>query len=278
MVDQSSITSASRRRCAILPATCPSTSHTSFRAQVVAAFRAVDRGQFVDDEESKEAIYMDMPFRHGRLHLSAPSIYAAALEALELEEGHSVLNVGSGTGYMASLISHIAGRRAIHVGIELHQELVDHARQKLDGLGHTHVQLHCGSCFALDPEASMRFERIYVGAGVAALASPLPHAPRRRDHRRAISGPDGSQRLLKAQRISESHFQVGTQFRNSANLRNSLRRPTSPLTGEGAAIGAVHAAHLADGRPPAHRAARADVDARGAPTFPAALATRCARC
>ena len=42
-------------------------SHHSFRAQVVAAFRAVDRGQFVDDEESKEAIYMDMPFRHGRL-------------------------------------------------------------------------------------------------------------------------------------------------------------------------------------------------------------------
>ena len=198
-------------------------SHHSFRAQVVAAFRAVDRGQFVDDEESKEAIYMDMPFRHGRLHLSAPSIYAAALEALELEEGHSVLNVGSGTGYMASLISHIAGRRAIHVGIELHQELVDHARQKLDGLGHTHVQLHCGSCFALDPEASMRFERIYVGAGASQRSAEVLF---RMLHVGGIivgpfSGPDGSQRLLKAQRISESHFQVRTHFR--AILPNSAQ-------------------------------------------------------
>ena len=92
---------------------------------------------------------------------------------------------------MASLISHIAGRRAIHVGIELHQELVDHARQKLDGLGHTHVQLHCGSCFALDPEASDAVRAdLRRRRRVAALRrGPLPHAPRRRDHRRAVFGP-----------------------------------------------------------------------------------------
>ena len=33
---------------------------------------------------------------------------------------------------LRAVVAHIAGRRAIHVGIELHQELVDHARQKLD--------------------------------------------------------------------------------------------------------------------------------------------------
>ena len=41
-----------------------------------------------------------------------------------------------------------------------------------------------------------------------------------------FSGPDGSQRLLKAQRISESHFQVGTQFR--AILRNSAQFSETP--------------------------------------------------
>lgn len=64
-----------------------------------------DRGTFFEhvdggpsDLEDAGVAYMDMPMRHGLLHLSAPSIYAVSLEALELKEGQSFLNVGSGTG------------------------------------------------------------------------------------------------------------------------------------------------------------------------------------
>ena len=80
---------------------------------VIAALRAVDRGEFIDspDEEGEESRYLNMPFRNGVQHLSAPSIYATALEALELREGMSFLNVCSGTGYLSAVASRILGKK-----------------------------------------------------------------------------------------------------------------------------------------------------------------------
>ena len=65
--------------------------------KAIDAFRGTDRATFLN-EPSDPSVYVDMPLRQRLLHLSAPSIYATALEALELDEGHSFLNVGSGTG------------------------------------------------------------------------------------------------------------------------------------------------------------------------------------
>ena len=50
---------------------------------------------------------------------------------------------------------------------EAQRELVAHARGRLDELGYTHVRLHNANCFSLEPSESMRFERIYVGAGAS---------------------------------------------------------------------------------------------------------------
>ena len=146
---------------------------------VVNAFKETDRAHFLshaadtDLELPDGEAYNDLPLRQGVLHLSAPSIYGAALEALELEEGLSFLNVGSGTGYLSSLAANILGPRSAQFGVECRAELVEHAREKLDELGHTHVELvHC-NCFALDPESSMRFERIYVGAGASQTTAAI---------------------------------------------------------------------------------------------------------
>ena len=68
-----------------------------------AAFRAVDRRTYCVGASSDEDIYSDRPFRSPQVHLSAPSIYATALDALELSEGLSFLNIGSGTGYLSTL-------------------------------------------------------------------------------------------------------------------------------------------------------------------------------
>ena len=81
---------------------------------VIQAFRKVSRGDFIDppdDGQAEEVRYINMPFRNGVQHLSAPSIYATALEALELGEGMSFLNVCSGTGYLSALVSEIVGKK-----------------------------------------------------------------------------------------------------------------------------------------------------------------------
>ena len=181
------------------------TLHTK---QCIKAFRACDRGGFFLSDT--DAVYVDMPLRQGLLHLSAPSIYATALEALHLEEGVSFLNVGSGTGYLSSLVASIVGSDAVHHGVEIHQELIDHARSKLDALGHTQVQLVCGNCFALDPATSLRFDRIYVGAGASQQSAAIIFRMLRIGG--IVVGPfagsDGAQRLLRARRVSETEFEV----------------------------------------------------------------------
>ena len=65
---------------------------------IVKAFRDIDRGYFVA-EQPPAHVYHDCPYREaGLVHLSAPSIYGTAIEALELRPGLSFLNAGSGTG------------------------------------------------------------------------------------------------------------------------------------------------------------------------------------
>eukprot|EP00392_Amoebophrya_sp_AT5.2_P007652 g7667.t1 len=71
------------------------------------AFRKVDRAIFVPESE-QEASYSLLPLRDGLIHISAPPMYATVLEnLLPLEKGMNFLNIGSGTGYLNSLVWYI---------------------------------------------------------------------------------------------------------------------------------------------------------------------------
>jgi len=194
---------------------------TIYSPGVARAFKAVDRAYFVSeagDSESVEAAYTDMPLRHKYFHLSAPSIYGHALEALELSSGASFLNIGSGTGYFSALAANLIGVDAIHHGVEIQPRLVAHARSKLDSLGMHNIQLQTCTCFSIDPTSSMRFSRIYVGAGASQRSAELFF--QLLEVGGVLVGPfsayDGSQRLLKVVRTSELGFRLseimGVQF------------------------------------------------------------------
>ena len=72
---------------------------------------------------------------------SEPAIMAVMLEALRLEEGSRVLEVGTGSGWNAALIAHRIGPRGLVVSLDLERELQDHARQALARYGFDHVVL-----------------------------------------------------------------------------------------------------------------------------------------
>jgi len=67
------------------------------KPSVIDGFRAVPRGFFVP-AGAQESAYHDAPLRQGCVHLSAPHIYGAVAEALEMHKGMSFLNIGSGSG------------------------------------------------------------------------------------------------------------------------------------------------------------------------------------
>ncbi len=72
------------------------------------AFRAIDRADYYL-EEFCDSAYKDLAWRHGNIHLSAPCIYSEVMEALDLQPGLSFLNLGSGTGYLSTMVGLILG-------------------------------------------------------------------------------------------------------------------------------------------------------------------------
>lgn len=138
------------------------------------AFRAIDRAEYYL-EEYRDSAYKDLAWRHGNLHLSAPCIYSEVMEALDLQPGLSFLNLGSGTGYLSTMVGLIVGPFGVNHGVELHADVVDYAYQKLDHFIKTSDSFDkfefceptfvVGNCLEIPPE-SQQYERVYCGAGV----------------------------------------------------------------------------------------------------------------
>ncbi|KAM8946663.1 protein-L-isoaspartate O-methyltransferase domain-containing protein 2 [Pelodytes ibericus] len=138
------------------------------------AFRAIDRADYYL-EEFKDNAYKDLAWKHGNIHLSAPCIYSEVMEALDLQPGLSFLNLGSGTGYLSTMVGLILGPFGINHGVELHADVIEYAKQKLELFVRTSDSFDkfefCEPCFivgncldiSLDSSA---YDRVYCGAGV----------------------------------------------------------------------------------------------------------------
>nr|XP_040049119.1 protein-L-isoaspartate O-methyltransferase domain-containing protein 2-like [Gasterosteus aculeatus aculeatus] len=139
------------------------------------AFRAIDRADYYLDEYRDNA-YKDLAWRHGKIHLSAPCIYSEVMEALDLHPGLSFLNLGSGTGYLSTMVGLILGPFGVNHGIELHADVIDYAYQKLDTFIKTSDSFDkfefcepsfvAGNCLEIPPSESRQYDRVYCGAGV----------------------------------------------------------------------------------------------------------------
>ncbi len=92
--------------------------------EVIAAFEKIPRENFVP-EELKDIAYEDMPLQIGYYQtISAPHMYAIMLELAEIKRGEKVLEVGTGSGYGAALISQLV-REDRKRGKKLHPRLSD---------------------------------------------------------------------------------------------------------------------------------------------------------
>lgn len=138
------------------------------------AFRAIDRADYYL-EEFRDSAYKDLAWRHGNIHLSAPCIYSEVMEALDLQPGLSFLNLGSGTGYLSTMVGLILGPFGVNHGVELHEDVIEYAYQKLDFFIKTSHSFDrfdfcepsfvVGNCLEIAPE-SKQYDRVYCGAGV----------------------------------------------------------------------------------------------------------------
>lgn len=106
--------------------------------EILDAFRAVPREAFVGENYAHLA-YGDYPLPiEADQTISQPYIVALMIQAAEIKPGDTVLEVGSGSGYAAAVISEIAAKV---VGIERQHQLVKVARERLRRLGHQNVAI-----------------------------------------------------------------------------------------------------------------------------------------
>jgi protein-L-isoaspartate(D-aspartate) O-methyltransferase len=137
--------------------------------RVLEAMGEVPREAFVP-EGLRGRAYADsaLPIGEGQT-ISQPWIVAAVCQALGLEGRERVLEVGSGSGYSAAVLSGLA---AEVIGIERHESLAADARRALDGLGVENVELLVGDGTRGVPERAP-FDSIAVHATAPAPPQTL---------------------------------------------------------------------------------------------------------
>jgi protein-L-isoaspartate(D-aspartate) O-methyltransferase len=136
---------------------------------VLAAMAAVRREEFVP-KEFRQRAYEDAPLPIGEGQtISQPYIVAVMTAALHLPGNERVLEIGTGCGYQAAILSHLA---KIVLTIESRSELASSSAARLDRLGFKNVHVHCGDGTLGLPELAP-FDAILVAAAAPSVPEPL---------------------------------------------------------------------------------------------------------
>jgi len=136
---------------------------------VLRAMDDVPREHFVTPEFIDSA-YADqaLPIACGQT-ISQPYVVAYMTERLEVEAEHRVLEIGTGSGYQAAILSRLV--REV-VSVERYRTLADTARERLETLGYSNVTVIGGDGFAGAPERAP-FDRIIVTAAAEEVPGAL---------------------------------------------------------------------------------------------------------
>ena len=137
---------------------------------IIQVFRKVKREEFVLSEH-KDYAYADEPlpiFKNQTI--SQPSTVAIMTEALQPKEGHTILEIGSGSGYQAAILSEIVGSKGRIVTIERHHELAEFAKKNLKERKNIIVVEGDGT---LGYEKYAPYDRIIVTAEAPNMPKPL---------------------------------------------------------------------------------------------------------
>jgi protein-L-isoaspartate(D-aspartate) O-methyltransferase len=138
-------------------------------ARVLSAMESVDRGPFVRGLFAERA-YEDMPLpiACGQT-ISQPSVVGLMTQALEVSPRDKVLEIGTGSGYQAAILSKLA--RRVYT-IDRHKRLVQEARAIFEQLDLANITaITADGSFGLEEQAP--FDRIIVTAAAEDPPGPL---------------------------------------------------------------------------------------------------------
>jgi protein-L-isoaspartate(D-aspartate) O-methyltransferase len=163
--------------------------------RVLEAMASVRRHEFIPLKFRNEA-YADKPLPIGEGQtISQPYMVAAMTEALDLTGSERVLEIGTGSGYQAAVLSQLVSQV---LTVESHTSLALAAQERLTNLGYENVHVHNGDGSAGFPDAAP-YDAILVTAGAPEI--PQVFASQLREGGRLVIpvGDRDDQELVRAQ-------------------------------------------------------------------------------
>jgi protein-L-isoaspartate(D-aspartate) O-methyltransferase len=170
--------------------------------RVLRAFDQIPRHRLVPEALWGQA-YRDTPLPIGEGQtISAPGIVASMTQALETRGPERVLEIGTGSGYQAAILSRLVAQV---ISVERIAALARTARQALDDLGITNVTLYLGDGTQGRPEDAP-YDRIVVTAGGPEVPIPLLNQLVVGGVLVGPFGPRDNQELVRIKRTGETQY------------------------------------------------------------------------
>jgi len=144
--------------------------------------------------------------------ISQPFVVAYMTEQLQLQKGHDVLELGTGSGYQAAILSRLC-RQVLT--IERYRTLADRARRRLEELGCDNVEVLLGDGLDVSAIPGGQFDRIIVTAAIEQIPDALLERLQTGGILIAPVGPhQGTQTLIRTVRT-----EAGFERRNLVDVR-----------------------------------------------------------
>ncbi|CAM5383903.1 Protein-L-isoaspartate O-methyltransferase OS=Afipia felis OX=1035 GN=pcm_1 PE=3 SV=1 [Afipia felis] len=167
---------------------------------VLRALEEVPRDLFVDPRD-RDVAYADtaLGIACGQT-ISQPYVVAYMTEQLRLHPRHRVLEVGTGSGYQAAVLSRLC--RDV-VTVERYRTLADAARRRFASLGYSNIEVVLGDGYAV-AQTLGTFDRIIVTAAMDEIPDALTERLEPGGILIAPVGPqDGAQQLVRLRKTEE---------------------------------------------------------------------------
>lgn len=178
--------------------------HDEFDERVLDAMRATPRHEFVPFELQQHA-YQVRPLSIGfEKTISNPLIIAAMTDLLQVEPYHTVLEIGTGLGYHAAILSKLA--RKVY-SMEFVDELAAQAAERLERTGCTNVEVLVGNG-ANGLSARAPYERILVTCAPQMIPHTLLNQLKPCGRMVVPAGLEGEQMLMLVCKDASGRTQV----------------------------------------------------------------------
>jgi protein-L-isoaspartate(D-aspartate) O-methyltransferase len=179
---------------------------------VLRAMEEIPREMFVEPAD-RDSAYRDsaLGIACGQT-ISQPFVVAYMTEQLQVQKGHNVLELGTGSGYQAAILSRLC-RQVLT--IERYRTLADRARRRLEKLGCDNVEVLLGDGLDVSAIPGGQFDRIIVTAAIEQIPDALLERLQTGGILIAPVGPhQGTQTLIRTVRT-----EAGFERRNLVEVR-----------------------------------------------------------